>query len=197
MPRHNMLTSALPSTVMVGGNEFPINTDFRIGIRFDELTRSKSLKDSDKFVGALILYYGEDGIPRDMLEAHNALLKFYMCGKLDEEKKQPQDKKNAKRVYDYAHDGQYIYAAFYDQYHIDLTEADLHWWKFRAMFAGLKPENEIVKIMGYRASDTARIKNKDERARVRSLKQLYALPEEATVEEMQKKAGAMFGAMFG
>lgn len=198
MARHNMFTDTLPSTVTVGGNVFPIQTDFRVGIRFEELIRSKRLGDADKFVTALILYYGEGGIPRDVSGAHGAIVRFFLCGRGGEDEPNRQSgQPPQKRVYDYAHDGQYIYAAFYDQYHVDLTEAELHWWKFRAMFIGLKPEHEIVKIMGYRGCNLAKIKNKEERARIRQLKTLYALPEEITVEDMQRKAGALFGGMFG
>ena len=75
------------------------------------------------------------------------------------------------------HDDDYIYAAFMDQYNIDLQDIEyLHWWKFKAMFKSLKEDNEIVKIMGYRSMDLSKIKDKEEKAYYKKMQELYKLP---------------------
>ena len=64
-----------------------------------------------------------------------------------------------------------------DQYRIDLQDIeDLHWWKFKAMFKSLKEDNEIVKIMGYRSVDLSKIKDKEEKAYYRNMKELHKIP---------------------
>ena len=79
-----------------------------------------------------------------------------------------------------------IYSAFMSQYGIDLQKIKfLHWWEFKAMFECLNDDNKIVEVMGYRSINLAKIKDKDEKARIRKLKKLYALPDMRTDEEKQ------------
>ncbi|MEG0309200.1 MAG: Gp15 family bacteriophage protein [Clostridium sp.] len=60
--------------------------------------------------------------------------------------------KSATQIYSFEYDDDYLYSAFLDQYGVDLQDVEyLHWWKFKSMFKALKEDNEIVKIMGYRA----------------------------------------------
>lgn len=200
MQRHNLLTDALPLTLEVGGEAFAINTDFRAGIQFDAVIHAKGMDDGARIFKALALLYGEEGIPRDIVPAYEAMLWFIRCG--EESKSDAKQRQGtgppveAKRMIDYALDGKYIYAAFLDQYGIDLTEiAHLHWWKFRALFTGLRDDHEITRIMGYRAVNTAKIKNKEQRAKYNQLKELYRIPEDLPLEDLTKKVGAMFGGM--
>lgn len=80
-----------------------------------------------------------------------------------------------------------IYSAFIETYQMDLQEIDyLHWWKFKAMFNSLNKDTKIVEIMGYRAIDLSKIKDKEEKARYRKLKKIYKLPDMRT--EAQKEA---------
>lgn len=50
----------------------------------------------------------------------------------------------------YEYDGDYIYAAFMQNYKIDLMETGLHWHKFLALLKGLSG-TMLNEIMGYRA----------------------------------------------
>lgn len=101
-----------------------------------------------------------------------------------------------RRIYDYAVDGKYIYAAFLDQYGIDLIDVKyLHWWKFRAMFVSLRGDHEIMRIMGYRGINAMKIKDSKERSRVKRMQALYRLPNDRTAEDMAKRIGAVFGGM--
>ena len=113
-----------------------------------------------------------------------ALLGFYAGAQ-----KQPQaEKENSHRkspVYDFEYDAEYIFAAFMAQYKIDLSETDMHWHKFRALFLGLGEDNKICKIMEYRAMDLTQIKNKEQKAFYRRMKRLYRLPDMRTEEEKE------------
>lgn len=80
-----------------------------------------------------------------------------------------------------------------DQYGINLqTIPYLHWWEFKALFTGLKEDNLIVKIMGYRAMDLSKIKDKDEKKYYKKLKRLYALPDMRTEEQKEADFGRAF-----
>lgn len=86
-----------------------------------------------------------------------------------------------------------IYTAFKTQYNIDLEEIEfLHWWKFKAMFNGLKSDNKIVEIMGYRAIDLSKIKDKEEKKRYKELKRIYALPDMRTQEQKESDFACAF-----
>lgn len=193
--RANMLIDSLPETVMVDGREFSIRSDFRTGILFELLIADNELSQSQKLSQMLMLYY-DNVVPANTEEAVNQILDFYSCGK----RKSPRTGKKGKKqgisspVYSFEHDDGLIFSAFLDQYGVDLNEIEyLHWWKFRAMFNALKSDNEISKIMSYRATDLSTIKDKNERNRIARLKAIHAIPTNMTVEEKVAAAGALFG----
>lgn len=192
---NNILTDFLPETVTVDGREYPIRTDFRSGIRFEQILFDKELSDRQKFQKVMEEFYGEE-TPKNKAEALNAVIDFYRCGKKPVKAEETSDEGksvNKRSIYDFRHDDAYIYAAFIQQYGIDLSTASLHWWKFMALFRSLTDETLFVKIMGYRAADTSKIKNRAERERIAKLKEVYALPVELTYEEKLDMAGAAFG----
>lgn len=189
----NLLIDTLPDTVMVDGREFSIRSDFRISIMFELLVGDNELTEKQKLQQTLELYY--DDIPANHEEAIEQVLFFYGCGKQQKKTSGSTKRKGfTSAIYSFEHDDGLIFSAFYDQYGIDLNDIEyLHWWKFRAMFDALKHDNEIVKIMSYRATDLSTIKDKHERQRIAKLKTIYALPSNMTVEEKVSAAGAIFG----
>ena len=60
------------------------------------------------------------------------------------------------------------------------------------MFEGLKSENKICEIMGYRAIDLNKIKDKEERKRYKKLKQEWALPDNRTEEQKENDFAEAF-----
>ena len=189
----NLLIDTLPETVMVDGREFFIRSDFRISIMFELLIGDTELSQKQKLEQMLQLYY--DTIPDNPDEAVEQVLTFYACGKQRKGNSGGTKRNEIKSpIYSFEHDDGLIFSAFYDQYGIDLNDIEyLHWWKFRAMFDALKEDNEIVKIMRYRATDLSTIKDKHERNRIAKLKAIYALPSNMTVEDKVSAAGAIFG----
>lgn len=191
----NILIDELPTGVNVGGQFFKINANFRTCILFESLIFDKAVPDKYKPQLILNLFY-EDKQPADAAGAINAIIDFYSAGK---KKRAPrpgkrQAKKVQPRLYDFEYDADYIYAAFLSVYGIDLNEVDfLHWWKFKALFNALPESAQIVKIIGYRATDTSQIKDQKERSRIARLKNMYALPSGMSEEEKVSAIGAMFG----
>ena len=168
----NLLTEAAPKTVSIAGVEVPIRWDFRTSIRFEQLME-EDLPDEEKLAQALALYYPQ--IPFSLEEAVEKLLWFYAAGKEDTAQT-GKTGRGEPRIYSYRYDDEYIYAAFLDQYGIDLQEADLHWWKFKAMFQGLKSDNRIVEIMGYRAMEIPSKMSREQKEFYRKMKKQYAIP---------------------
>lgn len=179
----NILVDKLPTDY----EGLKINTNFRSFILFELLMQDREIEKEDKIALALKLFY--EDYPMDLKKGIEGILWFYSQGKSkklenQEEKKQ---KSNKKKIYSYEHDANLIYTAFLDQYGIDLNDIDyLHWFKFKSMFEGLKNDNKICEIMGYRAVDISKIKDKEEKKRYKKLQKEYALPDDRTEEEKEQ-----------
>ena len=196
-----------PEQVEVDGKLYKINPDFRTSIQFEILMQKKELTEKQKefanelclldkemdretaellakYKDGLELYYPE--IPNDINEAINAMLWFYECGKENIDKKKSKKSGSEKKIYDYNYDADYIYAAFFEQYHIDLAEQELHWWKFSALFSALSEDCMISKIITYRVIDTKGME-KEQKAFYNRMKRLYQLPEDISEEERERQ----------
>ena len=196
-----------PEQVEVDGKLYKINSDFRTSIQFEILMQKKELTEKQKefanelclldkemdretaellakYKDGLELYYPE--IPNDINGAINAMLWFYECGKENIDKKKSKKSGSGKKIYDYNYDADYIYAAFFEQYHIDLAEQELHWWKFSALFSALSEDCMISKIITYRVIDTKGME-KEQKAFYNRMKRLYQLPEDISEEERERQ----------
>lgn len=177
----NILIDKLPTQY----EGLKINTNFRSFILFELLMQDNSITQKDKIILALKLFY--DQPIKNYKKAIEGILWFYRCGEDIKENKKGKEINSKKQIYSYEYDAKYIYSAFFDQYKIDLNEIEyLHWFKFKAMFEGLKDNNKICEIMGYRAIDIGKIKDKDEKNKYRRLQKKWALPDNRTVKEKEQ-----------
>lgn len=203
----NILMDKPPEQVEVDGKLYKINSDFRTSIQFEILMQKKELTEKQKefanelclldkemdretaellakYKDGLELYYPE--IPNNINGAINEMLWFYECGKENIDKKKSKKSGSRKKIYDYNYDADYIYAAFFEQYHIDLAEQELHWWKFSALFSALSEDCMISKIITYRVIDTKGME-KEQKAFYNRMKRLYQLPEDISEEERERQ----------
>lgn len=185
----NILVDLLPTKIEIDNKKYEINSDFRTSVLFELLMQDDSVKKEDKIFMALQLYYPV--IPKNLNEAIEQMLWFYRCGKDITKSKGNGKGKSVTQIYSFEYDDDYIYAAFMDQYGIDLQDIEyLHWWKFKAMFKSLKEDNEIVKIMGYRSMDLSKIKDKEQKSYYKKMQELYKIPvskdEENKLKEIEE-----------
>ncbi|MGL5330439.1 MAG: Gp15 family bacteriophage protein [Peptostreptococcaceae bacterium] len=195
----NILVDLLPTTIEVGGIDYPINTDFRTSILFEQMMVDTDIDDKYKGSLALDYYFGEDNPAineNNEVEFMKKALGFYNHKKdidkeienIENDEVQEESSNNAK-IYDYDYDDIYIYSAFLQQYGIDLQDIEyLHWWKFKAMFNSLKEDCKFCKILEYRGVDLSKIQDNDRRAFYKKMKDMYRLPDKATLEEEKKNA---------
>lgn len=194
----NLLIDRPPETVMIGGTEYEINTDFRASILFELLMQDDEVDDVDKINKAVALYFPDDyPEDEDLMDIFKAIAWFYLCGRPDKERKpgsestdgnestddkseeeqEPDDADDIDPAYSFDYDDEYIYAEFRRQYNINLIEVDyMHWWEFRAMFKGLDPNCVFAKIMGYRKARITSDMSKSEKAFLHKMKAVHALP---------------------
>lgn len=130
----------LPQAVKVGGRFFAIHTDFKYFLRFRELIKDKDapIKNFD------FMYINE--IPPSRLEGIRALCEF-----MNPPRELPRrtGDESSEIVLDYDADAPYIYAAFLEQYGIDLIDTRLHWYKFLALLHALH-DTELNRIIAAR-----------------------------------------------
>lgn len=176
----------------IGVLEF--NTDFRTSMLFEMLMQDRNIRKKNKIIQAIKLYYPDVRQITDYEKAVEDILWFYRCGKeLANSNNNVSTENKSKQVYSYEFDDNYIYSAFLQQYNVDLQDIEyLHWWKFRAMFDGLSKDTKIVEIMGYRAIDLRTIKDKEEKKRIKKLKELYKLPDMRTREQKESDFASNF-----
>lgn len=191
----NMLIDVLPTEVEIDGTWYGLNTDYRICVMFEMLMLDGELDDDQKLRKALHLFFGDD-IPRNVSEAVDKIMWFYSCGMDQSEDRKPRGKRSKKRIYDFDYDADYIYAAFLQQYGVDLQDEEIHWWKFRAMFKSLRDDTEFVKIMGYRSIQINNNMTKSQKEFYQNMKTLHALPaprsesdKDRAIEEALKNGG--------
>lgn len=188
----NILVDELEEIMKEKFGNVKINTDFRISILFELLMQDNTVTKEGKVINALRLYYPDFLKIKNFDKAIEDILWFYRCGKeLANSRKKTNGK--GKQIYSYEFDDNEIYSAFMQQYKIDLQDIEyLHWWKFKALFNGLSENTKFVKIMGYRAMDISKIKNKEEKKRCKEMQKLYALPDMRTEEEKENDFAEAF-----
>ncbi len=175
----------LPNTINVYGRAFSIYTDFRVWIRFEtELAEHRG----DDPLSLDYIFKNE----RPRICPIQSVLEF--ARPKHEIPRPMRGTRDGVRVIDFKVDSDYIYAAFLQQYGIDLIEIpELHWHKFLALFNGLKG-TKLDEIMGYRCYQKQTNKNKDfdpyeELREAWSLEDKLTAEEEADLEEFNKLLG--------
>jgi len=187
----NILLDRLPQFTQSGHR---IRTDFRESIKFELLMQDNKIDERNKVMQALDLYYYNTKKITDIPKAIDEMLWFFACGKKKNvDDKTKKNNKETEQIYSYEFDAEYIYSAFLQQYKIDLNSIQyMHWWKFKALMENLNEDTQFVKIMGYRAIDISKIKDKEEKARYKKLKKIYALPDMRTTEQKEADFGKAF-----
>ena len=174
------MTHALPQAVKLHGVYYPIRSDFRVWLRISHQLQTAADSPIPAAMRAITLAY--EKIPPSPQEAMDGIFWFLGGGK--EEKGEKSSK--GERIYDFEGDADAIFSAFYQQYHIDLEQASMHWWKFLALLGALGEGCLFVKIMGYRSQDLAKIKGKEQRSYYRKMKALFRLPDRRSKEEREQ-----------
>lgn len=157
-----------PGAITVCGVEYPVDTDFRTWIEFQAILTGdgQEREKAERLAG----FMARLGLP-PAKEALDAMLNFYTA----ESKERPVvSQRSRPMAFDFQQDSEYIYAAFMGAYSIDLTEAALHWWTFKALFKALPEDCELCRIMRYRTVELKDVP-KDQRRFYQEQKARYSL----------------------
>ncbi len=176
----NILTERLPESVVVNNKEYKIKTDFKIWMRFAQSIFSSNVEYKE-LAKAICEIFEE--IPPNLMGALSAIMDFYTLRKKADGE---EGTTNKQQVFDFNLDSGLIYAAFLQQYRIDLTKADIHWWVFKTLFDNLSEDTQFVKVMQFRCKDISSIKDKEMKSYYMRMKRRYALPDNRSEKEKEK-----------
>lgn len=190
-----MIASSLPYTVNVEGVAVDINTGHRAGIVFTSVLEDSSLSDEDKLSRALDIYYKDRDVARhDVSALIKAALAFYSYdpsayyGKSQSALSKGGGRpRKSKQLISYIKDDALIYAAFLQQYGIDLADSEIHWHKFRALLDGLTEDTQLVKVMRYRSVKLGDVPA-EERKFYKDMQDFYSLEQISDAEAEQLSA---------
>lgn len=195
----NLLTERLPQSIEIDGVDYPVNTDFRLMIEFEIASNGPGTIEEKGYKTLAIVERFFNGNFGDNLDLSvEAFLWFYRCGeepKIVEDATEP--KKTPRPIYSFDVDGALIYAAFLDQYNIDLVNVNyLHWWAFRSLMTALRDDHEFKKVMGYRSMPITKDMSPEQKKAYRKLKKIYRLPDYRTEEEKESDFANSLDALF-
>lgn len=162
------LTEQPPKFLNVDDMEYPIDSDFRTILHYNQQLKTINDEDIEGIIQCMGLVFYKT-IPQNLIGAIQALNWFIRCGQ-NEKKKRPSNKLlglNSNQPFDFETDGEMIFSAFKrnDVYGIDLHEITyLHWWEFIAMLDDLPNSVKLSRVMEYRTIDTTN-KNLSKEAR--------------------------------
>lgn len=135
----------LPGTARIGGIVYDISFGYRTMMAAEIEMFRQDISDEQKMLNALNLFYARN-IPPDLDAAVDYMLWFHRGGE-SVRKGSGAKKRTARRGYCFLKDAPLIYAAFRQQYSINLRQTpndSLHWWEFLAMFEALDENTRMA-----------------------------------------------------
>lgn len=171
----------LPKYIEVNNKKYTLDTSYKTAIKCFEIIDDKNISDFERSLAITFLLIGD--IPTEYYEeVQNLLILYLQCGKSEKEIERLKRIHKTQKDMDYTLDESYITASFMSDYQIDLTEKDIHWWKFISLLEGLSPECILNRIRDIRTCDLSQYDSKT-KSQILKLREQIALPIEQTAEE--------------
>lgn len=170
----------LPTRIIADDLEIPVSADFRSWIKADLIMKDRQIPKEAK-LPVICQYIGLDlsRLNVTIPDLWAGIFKFYMC---EQEPRGEAVSSSSATAYRFDCDWWLIYAAFIQQYGINLLTADLHWFEFRALLDGLTEQTQFIKVVQARLRDTSRLKG-EEKAQAEKLKRYWKVPDDSVQEE--------------
>lgn len=175
-----MITDLWDTTVVYRGRRYRTRAAYDTVLAVQQLYKDEELSDLDKTTQALRMLIKNPFLVSWMTVPY----RIGLLEKIFEQQIKPDNERptlaGQPRVVDFELDGEYIYAAFLQDYGMDLIEQQgkLHWKKFLALFQGLSEDTRIKQIMQIRSMKEPQPTkyNQEQIQKIRELKSYYALP---------------------
>ena len=160
----NVLLDPLPKE----WNGFPIDFDFQTGIQISQCLCDESLSEIERFYTAVLLLFPEK-VPDDE-EAAKAIRWYLNAFHHDNNIADKSD----IQVMDFDVDQWRIYAAFINQYGIDLNTVKMHWFTFMGLLCNLN-ECTFTNVMDIRQKKITGKMSKEEKERIKRMQMIFSI----------------------
>lgn len=187
-----------PEFVEVNNKRYKINTDFRVAINCNEIAQNEMIGNYERALAIIYLLFGEDALNdyENHLELMDLAITYLSCGKKVENTNEEPDM-------DFIQDMDYIEASFMSDYHIDLSNVEMHWWKFMKLMNGLSNSElgnccVLNAVRNLRNYDVSQVKDDKERQKIIKAKESVALnKKEKVFTKEQEEAIDKFNQLAG
>lgn len=185
------MIGALPEVLTVGGEDYPIRTDYRNVLQVFEVFQDPELKPEEKWIVATYLLFEDFACADDVIQAANSgfdigeaqkqILWFISSAK-------PEKSIVELPVYSWSQDEQMIFSAVNKVAGRETRELEyLHWWTFLGYFneVGEGTFRDVVRIR-HKLNKGKKL-DKDEKEFLSCNKELVRLEKPKTKEEQEQK----------
>ena len=174
------LTEIVDNTILTPKSKIVVNPAFDIVLEVQKLFKEDGITEYEKVSQALKMLVKNDWNLRLFSPTEKIRLLDEIGKKYVSVKKRPKLKKSPIPILDFEEDGDYIYASFMHDYHIDLIDEQgkLPWKKFLFLFNGLSSETKIKQVMRIREMEVPQPNGRNQKQiqEILELKSYYALP---------------------
>ena len=177
----NVLLDPLPEE----WNGYPIDYDFQTGIQISQCLIDDSLSEAEQFYTARnLLFPYKDNQPS--VEETAEALKWFLN---EYHHDNNTGDKSDVPVMDFDVDQWRIYAAFLNQYHIDLNSAEMHWFTFMGLLSNLN-ECAFTNVMNIRQKKITAKMSQEEKNAIKKAQRTFAIkpPKEKKLSPTEQKA---------
>lgn len=186
------MIGALPETLTVGGEEYPIRTDYRNVLQVFEAFQDPELSQEEKWIVAIYLMFEDFSCANDVLqaaqdgfnleEAIQQISWFISAG-------QPEKQVLEKPTYNWKQDEQMIFSAVNKVAGREARELEyLHWWTFLGYFNEVG-EGTFSFIVGIRHKlNKCKKLEKNEQEYLNNNEEIVRLIKQKTKEELDEEA---------
>lgn len=165
----NVMLDKLPTEY----RDYPINSDFRIGIQMFQIFSDNELTDMEKMYMSCSLLFDADGIEEypDM-EIMQEGIQWFLSGWYTDNPVREEGESGKDMDYDI--DQWRIFSAFLTQFGINLNEVDMHFWVFMGLLSTLE-ECSFTRVVDVRTRKFDPKMKPSDRRELEKVKERYTL----------------------
>ena len=207
----NILFDEMPEAITVNGILFELNTDFRIWLKVGRLMQKlEAAVDDEKndifldICDLAVYKYPDQGyvLGDELLYGLMDFYKGFPEAENERARKKRENGSDKKKPpsFNFEFDSKYIYCSFVSFYGIRLQEVEyMHWWEFLTLFEGLmmSDQTSVNFVVGARQQEIKGKMPKEEKERLKRLKEQFALPEDEKTQKAQSNLSDILGKKTG
>lgn len=180
-----------PYVMEANGRNYPINTDYRVGLACFKALYDPEISDLERFYAIEGLLLGTDVLEEDEPILKEKIRKYLSCEREEVETDEPIS-------YHYIQDEKITRTSIRQCYHLDLNSMPyLHWYEYNELIEGLTDETLLSKIREIRTINTNKISDSADKERIEKLKGIYAIKEIRVKTEREKEIDEFWNTITG